>query len=131
MATRITCALALVLVAGLLASTSALAKDGGDRREARVSGTCSKGATSTLRLRSRDGTITVRFDVKRRHARETWRVVIVHERRVAWRVKARTRKSSGFRVQRSIDDFGGPDTVTARAFGPRAMTCEASATLPG
>jgi hypothetical protein len=126
-------ALALVaalLAAWLLAVAPVLAKDGGDRREARATGTCVAGATAKLRLRSRDGTIAVRFDVKRSHSRETWRVVLVHERRVVWRGNARTR-SSGFRVERSIDDFSGPDAVTARASGPRGMTCEASATLPG
>ncbi|MDX6690893.1 MAG: hypothetical protein QOG15_2350 [Solirubrobacteraceae bacterium] len=123
-------ALALVLLAGLLTAAPAVAK-GGDRQEARVAGTCSTGATSQLRLRSRDGTIAVRFDVKRHRALETWRVVLVHERRIAYRGKVRTRKSSGFRVERSIADFGGPDAVTVRANGPRGMTCVASATLLG
>ncbi|MGH2943325.1 MAG: hypothetical protein ACRDLN_11205, partial [Solirubrobacteraceae bacterium] len=101
-------------------------------REARVAGTCAKGATARLRLRSRDGTIRLEFEVKRRRARETWRVVLVHERRVAWRGTVRTSRSSGsFRIRRSLDDLDGPDQVTARGSGPRGVTCEARATLPG
>jgi hypothetical protein len=120
-------------VALLLLSAPARASDGGDgdRREARAVGTCSRGAASRLRLRSRDGTITVRLDVERRRARERWVVVLVHERRVAWRATLRSNSSGSFRVERSLDDFDGPDQVTARASGPGGITCVASATLPG
>jgi len=120
-------------VALLVAPAPAQASGGGDgdRREARVSGTCSRGATSALRLRSRDRTISVRFDVERRRARERWVVVLVHERRVASRTTLRTRSSGSFRIERSLDDLDGPDQVTARASGPGGITCEASVTLPG
>ena len=118
----------------LVAAAPAAAKDGEDdgRREARVAGTCSTGATSALRLRSRDGAIRVEFELRRRVARERWRVVLVHERRVAWRGTFRTSRSGGgFRVRRSLQEFDGPDHVTARASGPGGLVCEASATLSG
>ena len=122
-----------VLVALLVAAAPAVARDGdGDdgRREARVSATCSTGATATLRLRSRDGAIRVEFELRRRAARERWRIVLVHERRVAWRGTLRTSRSGGaIRVRRWIDDLDGPDRVTARASGPRGLVCEAAATL--
>ena len=82
------CAAVLALLAG---AAPAAARDGEDddgRREARVAGTCAKGASSKLRLRSRDGTISVEFEVKRSRRGERWRVVLVHERRVAWRGSA-------------------------------------------
>ncbi|MGZ8707790.1 MAG: hypothetical protein ACXW0R_10450 [Gaiellaceae bacterium] len=133
MVSRFPLSAACVLASALIvAAGPALAKDSdGDRSEARVAGTCSKGATSKLRLRSRDGTIRVEFEVKARHAR-VWRLVLVHERRVEWRGTVRTHGSSGsFRIRRSLDDLDGPDQVRARASGPRGMTCEASATLSG
>ncbi len=104
---------------------------GGDDRDARVKGRCSKGASSELRLRARDGSIRVEFEVKRRRPRESWRVVFVHERRVAWRGTVRTTSSGSFRVRRSYGDYEGADNVTARATGPRGLTCQASATLRG
>jgi len=125
------CAALLVLLAGAGAGP-AFARDGGDdsRREARVSGTCGKGASSKLRLRSRDGRISVEFDVKRARRGERWRVVIVHERRVAWRGTVRTGRSGGsFRVRRTLRDYGGSDRVSVRAAGPGGLTCEASALL--
>lgn len=129
-----------LVLAGLLVGAPALAKDadGGDdarsdddgRREARVSAICSKGATSSLRLRSRDGVIRLEFWVKRRPRGEAWRIVLVHERRVEWRHTLRTSGSSGtFRVRRTITDYDGPDHIHARASGPRGLTCAAEATL--
>jgi len=127
------CAVCVVALTLLASTAPARAEHGGDddgRREARVAGTCSAGATSRLRLRSRDGAISVEFEVKRRRGGERWRVVLVHERRVAWRSAVRTKRSSGsFRVRRSLEDYDGPDQITARASGPRGLTCEAAATL--
>ena len=118
------------VVALLLAAAPALARDGSDggRREARVAATCSAGASGQLRLRSGDGSIRVELEVRRRGAGERWRVVLVHERRVAWRGSLRT-SSGRLRVRRSLADLDGPDRVTARAYGPRGITCEATATL--
>ena len=108
------------------------ADGGGDGdREARVSTRCAGGATSQLRVRSRDGSIRLEFELKRRRARESWRVVIVHERRVAWRGTVRTGDSGSLRVRRSLDDYEGVDRVTVRASGPRGLTCETSARLLG
>jgi hypothetical protein len=121
------CAAALALLA---IPAPALARGGGDdgRREARVAGRCTGGATSQLRLRSRDGEIRVEFEVRRSRGGERWRVVLIHERRVAWRGTVRAARSGGsFRVRRSMRDYDGSDRVTARASGPRGLTCEASA----
>jgi len=119
------------VVALLLVPAGAGAKDGDDdRREARVKATCSKGATGELRLRSRDGSIRLEFDLRRRASGELWRVVVVQERRVRARTSLRTKRSGGaLRVRRSLRDLDGPDRVTVRASGPRGLTCEANATL--
>ncbi|MEA2195331.1 MAG: hypothetical protein QOG42_1765 [Solirubrobacteraceae bacterium] len=123
------CAAVIALLAG---AAPAAARDGGDdgRREARVGGTCGKGASSKLRLRSRDGEISVEFDLSRSRRGESWRVVLVHERRVAWRASLRTPRSGGsLRLRRTLPDLDGSDRVSVRAAGPRGLTCEASALL--
>jgi hypothetical protein len=100
----------------------------GGRAEARAGGHCGRGAISRLRLRARDGAIRVEFGVRGRRAGEAWRVVLVHERRVVVRTRARTSGGS-LRIRRTLPDLGGPDRITARASGPGGLTCEASATL--
>jgi hypothetical protein len=127
----LTAVAAIWLALALGAPSPALAR-GGDGQDVRVSGSCGRGATSKLRLRAKDGAIRVEFEVEGRRGGERWRVVLVHERRVAWRGRARTRSGSGtFRIRRSLPDFAGADQVTARASGPRGNTCEASGLLTG
>jgi hypothetical protein len=128
--TTIACCLALVaLVLG--APASAAGRDDGDK-DARAEGTCGGRVSCQLRLKAKDGDILVEFEVDSTRGRERWRLVLVHERRVVWRGRARTRSGSGsFRIRRSIPDFDGADQVTVRASGPRGNTCQATATLRG
>ena len=126
----------------LVGSAAALAKGGddgggsgsgrgGDRPEVRVAGSCGRGATSKLKLKADDGQIEAEFEVHGR-AGTTWRVVLVQENRIAWRGRARTAgPSRSFSVERRLGDYPGPDHVTARAVGPRGITCQATAALPG
>ena len=123
------CAVALFVAAPPPAA--APGSGGGGDRDARVTGRCGKGATSQLRLRARDGSIRVEFEVKRRRPGERWRIVVVHERRVAWRGTARTGDSGSFRVRHSVDDYDGVDRVSVRATGPRGSTCSAYGKLLG
>jgi hypothetical protein len=123
------------LAAALVLTTPAFARGGGpgpggDRPEVRVAGICAKGATSSLRLRARNGGIEAEFEVHGR--RGVWSVTIVHERVVAWRGNRRPGVSSGsFSVFYRLPDYSGADTVTARATGARGGVCSATATLPG
>jgi hypothetical protein len=116
--------------------SAAVADHGGGRRgrphQVRVRGTCGKGATSKLKLRQDDNRIEVEFEADHKRAGETWKVVIVREGRVVWRGRARTHAPRGsFSVSRRIRNLSGADRVTARAIGPRGITCTASAILPG
>jgi hypothetical protein len=149
-ALRVPALLLIALLAlALLGPAAALAKGGGDggggggddngggghggraRAEVRVAGACGRGATSKLKLKADDGQIEAEFEVHGR-ASQTWRVVFVRESRIVWRGRARTvSSSSSFSVERRLSDYAGPDQVTARAVGPRGLTCQASATLPG
>jgi hypothetical protein len=126
--------LALALLALLVAGPgSALAKGGhGGRPEVRVAGVCGKGATSKLKLKADDGGIEAEFEVDHNRAGTRWRVVLVQERHVVWRGRARTAGSSGsWTVERRLADYAGADQVLARAVGPRGLTCQATAVLPG
>jgi hypothetical protein len=125
-------ALALVsLLLGSVPASQVAARGGSDRNEVRVAGVCGTGATSKLRLRQRGGgDIEVRFEVEHARSGQSWRMTLVRERRVVWRGRARTQRGS-FEIERRIRDFSGADQVTARAVGPRGLTCTASATLPG
>jgi hypothetical protein len=131
--------LALALLAlALVGPASALARGGGggggggggSRPEVRVAGSCGRGATSSLKLKARDGGIEAEFEVHGRTG--LWRVALVQEQRVAWRGRMRTsRASHSFSLERRLGDYPGPDQVLARAVGPRGLTCSATATLPG
>lgn len=119
-------AAALAALALLAAPSPALARD-----DVRVAGSCGRGASAELRAEADDGRIEVELRVRRARSGERWRVAIVHERRVAWRGRARTRGGRGLRVRRELPDYRGADQVVVRASGPRGLTCTASATLPG
>jgi hypothetical protein len=130
--------LSLVMVLALAALAvlgpgSAMAKGGhDDRPEVRVAGVCGKGASSKLKLKARDGVIEAEFEVDQNRSGHRWRVVLVQEHRVAWRGAARTGGRSGsFSVERRLPDYPGADQVMARAVGPRGVTCQATAVLPG
>ena len=132
-ATRLSLAVLLALLAlAVLGPASALARGGGDRREVRASGTCGRGASSKIKIKERDGGLEVEFEVDSNRRGQRWRVVLVHERRLAARGHARTRGRSGsFSFERRMRNYGGPDFVLGRAYGPRGLTCVASAVLPG
>jgi hypothetical protein len=111
-------------------SVAAVAKDGGG--EVRVAGVCGSGATSKLRLKSGDDGIELRFEVDHSRPGVIWRVVLVHERRIAWKGAARTTRPDGsFEVRRTLRDLPGADAVSVRAWGPRGLVCRAAAILSG
>jgi hypothetical protein len=133
--TRLTLMIVCLVLA--LAPSSALARgggggggDNGGRQEVRVAGSCGKGATARLRLRSQDGRIRAQLEIDHARSGAIWRVSLVQERHVVYRGRARTRLGQ-FEVERRLSDLPGADIVTARAVGPRGLTCVAAATLPG
>jgi hypothetical protein len=122
----------LLLVLVLVFPTVALARHGdGGGDDVRVAGSCGRGASAELRLRSHHGAIEVDFRVRRGRSGERWSVVLVHERRVTVRTTVRTGRHDGLRVRRTLPDFAGADEVTARATGPRGLTCTATGVLTG
>lgn len=124
-------ALAAVLAAATVGAGSADARRGkDDRDEIRVVGRCGGGATAKLKLKADDGRIRVEFEVDGSRVGVRWRIALVHERRVAWKGEARTAGPSGsFEVRRLVQDLPGVDEVSARAWGPSGLTCQARAAL--
>jgi hypothetical protein len=127
---RVVALLGIGLVLLFASGAVAVAKDG--RGEVRVTGICGSGASSKLRLKTDDDGIELRFELDYSRAGVVWRVVLVHERRIAWKGAASTTRPYGsFEVRRTLRDLPGADTLTARAWGPRGLVCQATATLPG
>ena len=122
--------IAVLLACLLLALPASSPARGGDDDEVRASGRCGGGASSELRMRAKDGTIELRFEV-RGARRGSWRVVVVQERRVAWRGTVGAGGSRSFRVERELDDLAGADAIMVRASGPRGLTCTASGIVSG
>jgi hypothetical protein len=104
--------------------------DRGERTEARARGACPGGGSWDLRLRGEDGSIAldVRVAAGRRVRAGRWRVVVVHERRIAWRGSPSA--SSTMRVRRALPDYDGPDALVVRATPPGGVACVAEAALP-
>ncbi len=117
--------LATALAAAVLAAAPAAASD-----EVRVPGSCGGGATSSLRVKARDGELELRFEARRGRGSPRWRVVVVQERRVVWRGRPRAHDGR-VRVRRTLPDLSGVDRITVTASGPRGLRCVAEATLPG
>jgi hypothetical protein len=57
--------------------------------------------------------------------------VLVREGRIVWRDRVRADGGGSFTVRRSVRNLRGADQITARALGPRGITCIATATLRG
>ena len=95
-----------------------------------VAGTCGRGATSSLRLRGRDGGIELRFRLRQTRGQGLWRLAVVHEQRVASRATKRTtRTDDSLELRRMLPNLPGTDTVVVHAWGPRGLGCRATATL--
>jgi hypothetical protein len=127
--TRKTLAVVAVTVVVVLALPFGAAADDGDGREVRVSRSCSRGSDTMLRARTDDGSIRVelRIDPSRPGA---WRVIFLHERRIAYRGTLRPSSSSGtVRLRRTVRDLYGRDTLVIRSSGPRGESCRIAVEL--
>jgi hypothetical protein len=128
--TRAHLAVAAFVSLSLLAASPVAADTRDDGDEVRATGACGSGVRSTLRLKADDDKIELRFKVERARSGSSWRVVVVQERRVAWRGDAKARQNGSFEIRRTLRDLSGADAVSVRAVGPGGLVCRASATLP-
>ncbi|MBA2642603.1 MAG: hypothetical protein H0U82_06740 [Actinobacteria bacterium] len=124
----VACVLVLVHLAGApaaMASEGAAADDG----EARVEKRCSRGSTAELRLRVRGREIRVEFEIDVERPGGTWRVILLHERRTAFRGTLRPGDSGTIRLRRTVPNWFGTDSFTVRATASRGETCRATAVV--
>jgi hypothetical protein len=114
---------------GLLVAPSADARDAGERVEVRVQGVC--GPASAIRLRLRADGAVIRVDTDIRSSRAgSWRLTLLHERRVVVRVQVAA-AAGGLRHSAALPDYEGADSVSVRAVAPSGETCTALATVAG
>lgn len=114
-----------------LAVPALAAADDGERKDVRKAGSCTGASRATLRLTADDDEIRVELRIEQKtKARSSWRVIVLHERRIAFRGTVRTRSGSrSLRVRRTVANWFGRDTIVVRASGPGAETCRASASV--
>ncbi len=119
---------------GLLAALSLLlALAGGayshDGDEVRVAKSCATSATARLRLRARDSTIRVDFELSSRRPGVLWSLLVLHERRIIFRGSLRTGADGDLEVRRTVDDWYGPQTISVRARSASGNVCSVTATI--
>ena len=115
-----------VTALALAAPTAALASS--DPDDVRVAGRCSGTSSAELRVREEEDELLVELRIRTTRAGATWRVILLHDRRTAYRGTRRTSSSSrSLRVRRTLADWYGRDTIVARATGPGGETCRTSA----
>ena len=74
--------------------------------------------------------IRVELEIEGRQRGAAWNVILLRERRIAFRGVIRAREGSReVRLRRTLDDWFGRDSIVIRASGPRAETCRVSAAI--
>lgn len=116
-----------VLCAALALPLAAGADDGpGD---VRLTGACSRSSEVRLRLRSDDDVIRVEIEIEADRRGSKWAVILLHERRIAFRGNLRTNRDRSIELRRSVPDWLGTDSFVVRATGPRGESCRVSGEL--
>ena len=120
--------LAAVAACAALSLPSVASAD--DGREVRKAGSCTASSKMSVRLRADDGKIRVELEIEGRQRGAAWNVILLRERRIAFRGVIRAREGSReVRLRRTFDDWFGRDSIVIRASGPRAETCRVSAAI--
>ena len=126
--TALTTCLATALGLGLVLAPSAVASGGGGVRAA---GSCSSGATWTLKAKHDAGVIEVEGQVDSNHAGQSWKWSISDNGTVVRSGSATTTAPSGsFSVTRRIGNRAGVDHVVFRANRPATgQTCRGAVSV--
>ena len=114
---------AVTACAALSLPSVATADDG----EVRKTGSCTASSKLSVRLRADGKTIRVELEIEARQRGAAWNVILLRERRIAFRGVIRAREGSReVRLRRTLEDWFGRDSIVIRATGPRAETCRVS-----
>jgi hypothetical protein len=112
-----------------LVPATAVAKHGGDRGKT-VSGSCSKSATSKLKVKPDNGRLETEFEVDQNRNGVRWHVTIRRNGKVAVKTSAKTKAPSGsFSLSRQLANGAGKDRISARATSPSGEVCTASLSI--
>lgn len=125
---RLRPAVLLLALAALLALPAVASAD--DDPQMRKVGSCTGTSRIVLELEADDGRIDVELEVRTRSRTRAWRVVLVHERRVVFQRFVRPRSGRRtVKLEMTVPDWFGRNTLVARATGPGLETCRVTATL--
>ncbi len=106
---------------------SGLAKNSNEKR---VSGTCSRSSSATLKAKPDNGRLETEFEVDQNRNGVRWTVALRRNGRLATSTHATTKAPSGsFSVTRRLLNGAGPDRISARATSPSGEVCTASLTI--
>jgi hypothetical protein len=122
----------MLLLAALAASAalSLPAVASADDGEVRKAGSCTGSSRIDVRARADDGEIRVELEIEGRRRGASWSVILLRERRIAFRGVIRARESSReVRLRRTFADWFGRDSIVIRASGPLAETCRVSVSI--
>jgi hypothetical protein len=108
---------------------TAVAKHGGDRGKT-VSGSCTKSATSKLKVKPDNGRLETEFEVDQNRNGVRWHVTIRRDGKREVNTNVRTKAPSGsFSVNRRLANGAGTDRISARATSPSGEVCTASLSI--
>ena len=124
---RILAATASLSVLGAIGAVPAMAKPG----DVVVTGSCSAGSTSKLKLAPRDGLLETEFEVDSNVVGQRWSVSMTDNGTLVFKGARTTQAPSGsFTVHPTIADLVGTDTVVGSAKNPTTgETCVATAAI--
>jgi hypothetical protein len=114
------------MAVALVASPAAIAKRG----DVRVAGSCTKSATSKLKLSEEDGRIEVEFEVDQNRNGVRWTVSLTQNgSRIARMTRVTKGPSGSFEARVVAANRAGADRFTARATSRSGEVCTARATF--
>lgn len=123
-----TLVLAAVATCAALSLPAVASADEGD--EVRKAAACTGSSRVEIRLRADDGKIRLELEIEARKPSVAWSVILLRERRIAFRGTVRARSGSReAKLRRTFEDWFGRDSFVIRASGPQAETCHVTAAV--